>query len=832
MQKIEEKVDMSKEMDASLVDTTSSGRESKEQDTSSRVGNDAHVDDAHIRPIYDEEPMAEPWFASQVDVNNNLPKPVTTHYFPREREYSFAKPHHMITPSSSRYSSNDMIHNHYLEEAKKKTQESGSNSRLSMMPSATSQSMANYSKPKPSLHEVTAVKVRVNAAKLNLVLLNAKSLHQAVEKRFGGNAANKKTQRNLLKQEHENFTTSSLEVNKLEIDILSLDDLYNNLNTNTQNVAFVSLNNTCNTNEAVNTAHSVTTASTQATAVNLTTIDNLSYDVICSFFVSQPNCPQLNNEDLQQIHPDDLEEMDLRLQMAMVTMKAMRFLKNTRSDQAEDGLTNFVLMAYSSISSNSEIIDKCKTSLGYIVVPPPHTGKILPLKPDLFGLEEFENEPIVTEPTVKKPTVKTSEAKASADKLKVVRKNFGPLLIEDWISDSEDEAELNPKIKKKTVKPSFAKIEFVKSKEQVKSPRKTSVKQPVVARNQSNGNACTKACDDADYGFQPSSDGGKKVDEDQRQESECKDQEKENNVNNTNNVNVVSTNGVNVVSSNTNNELPFDPDMPTLENISTFNFSNDHEDVDEEADMNNMDTTIQVSPNPTIRIYKHHPLDQVIGDLHSTTQTRHISKNLEEHGEALNKKKLLIHIRFVCYKEMDQDSAYMVVASKVPMLKPGEYKLWRMRMEQYIQMVNYSLWDVIENGNAPPITKVVKGVETTIAPATAEEKAQRRLELKARSTLLMGILNEHKLKFNFIKDAKSLLQAIEKRFGGNGVLSSKKSRYQTQGKQEELYMWKHLTSAALVSCDGLGGYDWSDQAKDGPTNFALMAYSSTSSNFE
>ncbi|GJS86507.1 hypothetical protein Tco_0769143 [Tanacetum coccineum] len=54
-----------------------------------------------------------------------------------------------------------------------------------------------------------------------------------------------------------------------------------------------------------------------------------------------------------------------------------------------------------------------------------------------------------------------------------------------------------------------------------------------------------------------------------------------------------------------------------------------------------------------------------------------------------------------------------------------------------------------------------------IAPLTAEEKAQRRLELKARSTLLMGIPNEHQLKFNSIKDAKSLLQAIEKRFGGN-----------------------------------------------------------------
>ncbi|GJR00091.1 hypothetical protein Tco_0523075 [Tanacetum coccineum] len=82
-------------------------------------------------------------------------------------------------------------------------------------------------------------------------------------------------------------------------------------------------------------------------------------------------------------------------------------------------------------------------------------------------------------------------------------------------------------------------------------------------------------------------------------------------------------------------------------------------------------------------------------------------------------------------------------------------------------MVDYFLWEVIENGNAPPITKVVEGVETIMAPKIVEEKAQRRLELKARSTLLMGIPNEHQLKFNSIKDAKSLLQAVEKRFRGN-----------------------------------------------------------------
>ncbi|GJS42143.1 hypothetical protein Tco_0567186 [Tanacetum coccineum] len=65
--------------------------------------------------------ISKPRFASQVDVNNDLSKPVTTHHLPKGRESAPAKPHHMIAPSSSRYSSNDIVHNHYLEEAKKKT---------------------------------------------------------------------------------------------------------------------------------------------------------------------------------------------------------------------------------------------------------------------------------------------------------------------------------------------------------------------------------------------------------------------------------------------------------------------------------------------------------------------------------------------------------------------------------------------------------------------------------------------------------------------------------------------------------------------------------------
>ncbi|GJV95877.1 hypothetical protein Tco_1547454 [Tanacetum coccineum] len=92
--------------------------------------------------------LLKPRFASQVDVNNDLSKPVTAPYLPKERESVFAKPHHMIAPSSSRYSSNDMVHNHYLEEAKKKTQESGRNSTPSVMPFAKSQCTANGSIPK------------------------------------------------------------------------------------------------------------------------------------------------------------------------------------------------------------------------------------------------------------------------------------------------------------------------------------------------------------------------------------------------------------------------------------------------------------------------------------------------------------------------------------------------------------------------------------------------------------------------------------------------------------------------------------------------------------
>ncbi|GKE33845.1 hypothetical protein Tco_1453167 [Tanacetum coccineum] len=245
-----------------------------------------------------------------------------------------------------------------------------------------------------------------------------------------------------------------------EIETLSLDDLFNNLKayesevmgtssstTNLHNVAFMSLSSTNNTTRVVNTAQGVNIASTQGAADSSTTVENLSDAVIYSFFASQPNIPQLDNEDLQQIHPDDLEEMDLRWNIAMLTMRARRFLKNIRrkldmankerimydktkvecfnchnrryfarecrapknqdsrnrettrrtvplkrklelaikeKDEVQLTVQNFENSSKSlSKLLDSQIIDKCKIGLWYNAIPSPYTGNFMPPKHDL-----------------------------------------------------------------------------------------------------------------------------------------------------------------------------------------------------------------------------------------------------------------------------------------------------------------------------------------------------------------------------------------------------------------------------------------------------------------
>ncbi|GJW01648.1 ribonuclease H-like domain-containing protein [Tanacetum coccineum] len=90
-----------------------------------------------------------------------------------------------------------------------------------------------------------------------------------------------------------------------------------------------------------------------------------------------------------------------------------------------------------------------------------------------------------------------------------------------------------------------------------------------------------------------------------------------------------------------------------------------------------------------------------------------------------------------------------------------------MRMEQYLTHTDYALWEVIVNGDAPAIASASAGTEGPIPPKTAEQKLARKNELKAKSTLLLAIPDEHLLKFHGIKDAKTLWEAIKARFGGN-----------------------------------------------------------------
>ncbi|GJR67859.1 putative ribonuclease H-like domain-containing protein [Tanacetum coccineum] len=201
---------------------------------------------------------------------------------------------------------------------------------------------------------------------------------------------------------------------------------------------------------------------------------------------------------------------------------------------------------------------------------------------------------------------------------------------------------------------------------------------PIVTGNQSNGSAGTKACDDVgkarmetvpgkdyillpfltqdpsfsssskdspDAGFKPSGEEEKKDAKDpENEDSEVPNteeprvnQEQDANVNSTNNINTVSptVNAADIENNVADENIVYgcddDPNMPNLEEIVYSN--DDDEGVDAKVDMTNLDTHILVSPTPTTRIHKDHPLEQIIGDIHLAPQTRRMTKNVTEHVE-------------------------------------------------------------------------------------------------------------------------------------------------------------------------------------------------------
>nr|GEW72674.1 putative ribonuclease H-like domain-containing protein [Tanacetum cinerariifolium] len=116
-------------------------------------------------------------------------------------------------------------------------------------------------------------------------------------------------------------------------------------------------------------------------------------------------------------------------------------------------------------------------------------------------------------------------------------------------------------------------------------------------------------------------------------------------------------------------------------------------------------------------------------------------------------------------------SPQVVSAAKLPILNLNEFDLWKMRTEQYFLMTDYSLWEVILNA--------------------------RKNELKAQGTLLMALPDKHQLKFNIHKDAKTLIEAIEKRFGGNTKTKKTKKVQKTLLKQQ----YENFTGSSSESLD-------------------------------
>nr|GEW68201.1 hypothetical protein [Tanacetum cinerariifolium] len=289
--------------------------------------------------------------------------------------------------------------------------------------------------------------------------------------------------------------------NKADLEEHSLDDLFNSLRiyevevkhsstpgNPTKNLAFVSSSNTNSTTDSVSAPTIISTVCAQLPVSSHPTIDSLSNAAIFSFFASKSTSPQLDNEDLKQIDVDDLKEMDLRWQMAMLTMRARRkghFARECRSPkdtrrtsaaepqrrntrvetstsnalvsqcdgigsydwsyQAEEEPANFSLMAITSSSSSSDNeVQSCskaclkiQPSGGYHVVPPPITGNLIPPKPDLV----FHTALIAVETGHSAFTVQLSPTKPAQDMSHTTRP-MAPI-TEDWVSDLEDESEPN-----------------------------------------------------------------------------------------------------------------------------------------------------------------------------------------------------------------------------------------------------------------------------------------------------------------------------------------------------------------------------------------------------
>ncbi|GJU04667.1 putative ribonuclease H-like domain-containing protein, partial [Tanacetum coccineum] len=478
---------------------------------------------------------------------------------------------------------------------------------------------------------------------------DAKLLIEAIEKRYGGNKESKKVQRTLLKQQYENFSGSSSETMDQTFDSNSI------------------------TNEADNTTYRVSVAHTQ---IAPTSGDNLSDAVICAFLANSEvdSCSKSRvkayatlKEQYDNLNSDyntsqfnlvsykaGLESVEARLtqykKIEAVFEEGINVLKLDVSDKLKIGLGYNAATAASpaveSFLNPSEILQnqEYNRSKGYHAVPPSYTGNFIPRKPYLTFIDEIvesENMYITTviTPSDFEKDVSNNEStgvKNNGDAIepKIVRENsFIPPIIEDWNSNGESEIDY-------TVRPSIEKIRFVKPAREtvekfehlplcVATHNRRKYKEKEVIDNGYSRHMTRNKCylieyEDYDGGFVSFGDGkgrisGKGIENQLDHE-----------------VKVIRCNNETAFKNSVMKQFcemkglrgKFSVSRTTSSEI----FGNAYDDVEEEVDMNNVDTSYTASDAPFTKFLKDHPQEQVIGSLKTPVQTRHMTKINEEHG--------------------------------------------------------------------------------------------------------------------------------------------------------------------------------------------------------